>query len=465
MTKNVPVIEMRTESDALGALSVPVDALYGACTARALTNFVLSGRRLCDEPLLVQALAALKGSAAQANSDLDNLTSTHASAIVDAAREMTDGLLDAHLLVDLLEGSGGTSTNMNVNEVLANRALQQLGKAPGDYLSLSPNDHVNRSQSTNDVIPSAIKIACWLGLAGLIEQIDCLKSSFRKKSREFAHLPRLGRTCLQDAQPMTLGNAFGAYATLCERLGAQLAERRSELLELPLGATAIGTGLGAPKEFGFRAVEALRGWIDAGWERSADLFDGLANADGYARLSAELRSTGLALAKIANDFQILSSGPQGGFAELKLPEVQAGSSIMPGKVNPVIPMAVCQTAFAVSGNDAAIAQACQAGQLEINPYEPLIGAKLLDSIRLLTNAATLFDQKCVSLIEADADRMLDALMRSSAMATALLPSLGYRKASDLVKTAQQQGRRFVDVAIEAGVLDQDALDRLLLADK
>jgi len=446
---------MRTEADFLGEVCLAADCLYGVQTARALENFGFSGRPLGSQRHFVEALALVKAAAARANRRLGTLDQSRAGAIEAACRDMRAGELSQHLVVDMMEGSGGTSINMNVNEVAANRALQHLGHDPGHYAKVHPNDHVNRSQSTNDVIPTAIKMACRAALGPAVDSLERLAAGFRQKQAAFASDLRLGRTCLQDAQPMTLGQAFSAYAEVTERLARELRARAQDLLELPLGATAIGTGFGAPRGYRETVIAELGELTGESWRGAANLFDGLANADVYARLSAEVRGAGLSVAKIGNDLQILSSGPAGGIGELKLPPVQAGSSIMPGKVNPVLPMAMCQIGFAVAGYDAVVAQACQQGQLEINPYEPVIALHLFDAIRLIETGADRFLRYCVAGIEPDRRRMAANLEASSAVATALLPVLGYGPVSELVRDAQARGTSFAALADERGVLSRE----------
>jgi aspartate ammonia-lyase len=447
----------------LGEVSVPRAALYGIHTARARANFPDSGRQLCDEPTLVAAFAHVKRAAAAANASLGQIETRHAQAIAAAAGELIAGEHRQWLTVDLMEGAGGTSLNMNINEVLANRALELLGRLPGEYSYLHPNDHVNRGQSTNDVVPSAILMACHEGLGHLADELATLAAAFHDKQEQFKDQLRLGRTCLQDAQPMMLGDAFGAFASLSRRLSGAVRARMRDCLELPLGATAIGTGLGASPGYRGRAIEALREATGHEWRSAPDLFDALANADVYARLSAELRGVAIALGKVAGDLILLSSGPDGGIAELRLPAVQAGSSIMPGKVNPVIPMSACQVGFAVVGYDAIVAMACQQGQLEINAYEPVIATHLLASLRLVRNTVAQLAKRCVRGIEVNEQRASDLLLKSSAVASALLPRLGYEAATRLVREAQSRGVSFLDIADEQGVLRREEALALIRA--
>jgi aspartate ammonia-lyase len=448
--------ETRSERDFLGTVEIPAEALWGVHTARAAANFPFSGHRLGDEPELVRAFAEIKAAAAAANRDLNVLGEDKAAAIQRAAFEVRDGAHLSQFVVDLLEGSGGTSLNMNVNEVLANRGLELLGRPRGDYASLHPNDDVNRSQSTNDVVPSAIKMAAYRAAAPLIDALESLARAFAEKAKEFDDDLKLGRTCLQDAQPMRLGQAFEGHATLAKRLASQIAQRRDELAELPLGGTAIGTGFGAPGGFRERVFVHLTTISGLPLRPAGNLFDAMSNADGFARFSAELRTAAIALMKIAEDFILLSSGPNGGMGELELPALQAGSSIMPGKINPVMPMALVQIATAVFGNDACVAFASARGQLEINTYEPVMASRLLDSARLLASGVRAFNERCVSGVKANREHALRLLLESSALATALVAQLGYERVAELVRRAQAEGRSFLEVAEGEKLLSRDS---------
>lgn len=340
------------------------------------------------------------------------------------------------------------------NEVLANRALVLIGQAPGSYSQIHPNDHVNRSQSTNDVLPTAIKVAAYAMLEELVISLAELEDAFRSKAEEYNGVLRLGRTCLQDAQPMTVGQLFGGYASLTNRLISEIRIRRNELRELPLGGTAIGTGLGAPAEYRDIALAQLSEITGVQWKPASDTFDAMQNIDTLGRLSAELKTCAMSLGKIGADFIILSSGPAGGLGELVLPALQAGSSIMPGKVNPVQPMALCQVSFAVAGHDTTISIAVQQGQLEVNHYEPLIAAYLFSSIRMLTNEIRLFARKCVKETKIDEDRTLQNLVKSSAIATAIVPILGYDTVAALVRKGMRERKTFLSVVEEAGHLNK-----------
>ncbi len=447
---------LRTESDYLGSVDIEADSLIGVHTARGRANLAVSSRTIASEPAFCRALAQCKWAAALANRDVGVLEARPCEAIVQACREVAEGRHDAFLVVDLMEGSGGTSTNMNLNEVIANRAQQLMGGALGTYDMVHPNDHVNRSQSTNDVYPSAMKIAAYALMGPLVEEVGRLAGSLAGKSREFGGILHLGRTCLQDAQPMTLGQPFDGYGALAARLAAELDQVRAQLTVLPLGGTAIGTGFGAPAGYKSRVFEHLGAITGVDFVAAQNPFDAMQNLDAFCRVSGELRTCATSLAKVASDLMLLASGPEGGVAELELPAVQAGSSIMPGKINPVIPMTMIQVSFAVLGNDVTVAQANQAGQLEINHFEPVAASRVFDSIRLLTNAVRLFRERCVEGVRACVASNEQHLMQSSAIATALVPRLGYARVSAIVRQAEAEGRPLLDVLEAQGILDREA---------
>jgi len=442
----------RTERDYWGDVSIPQGKLYGVNSARGVENLSVSSRTIAHEPAFVKAFARCKLAAALANRELGVLTDQQCHAIAGACREIVDGLHADSLVVDLLEGSGGTSTNMNFNEVIANRAQQLLGGEPGRYDLVHPNDHVNRSQSTNDVYPAAMKMATHELLAPLIEEVLRLERAFRAKATEFRDVLHLGRTCLQDGQPMRLGQVFGGYAELSKRLAAELGEVRGKLLALPLGGTAIGTGFGSPPGYRRAVFAHLAEITGVAFTAPENSFDAMQNMDVFSRVSAELRVCGTSLAKVASDFILMSSGPVGGLGELTLPAVQAGSSIMPGKVNPVVPMAIVQIGFAVVGNDNCVAQAVQYGQLEINHFEPVVADRVFESIQLLTNGVNLLREKCVTGIRADAEINERHLFESMAVATALIPTLGYAQVSKLARQSVQESKPLIKILEDTGVL-------------
>jgi aspartate ammonia-lyase len=429
--------------------------LYGVATLRGQENFDISFHKLGDAPELLKALAQIKRAAAAANRDIGILPRDVAQAIDKAAEEIECGLHSDQFIVDLLEGSGGTSINMNVNEVIANRALQILGDEPGNYRRIHPNDHVNTGQSTNDVLPAAVKLAVYDKASSLISALGHLAACLEVKAIEFADVLRIGRTCMQAAQPMRLGQAFGGYAASIRRLESKLAQAREDMLVLPLGGTAIGTGLGSAPGYRSAVYRHLKAFVGADVRPGDDMFDAMQNADAFARVSSEIRICGEVIGKIASDLIILSSGPNSGVGELRLPSVQPGSSIMPGKVNPVLPMMMQQVAFAVVGNDAAVSLAALQGQLEINHFEPVIASRLFDSIELLAKSSRIFADKCIAGIEADEEQSLKNLMQSSALATVFVPKLGYAEVSRLVQASAIERRPFIDLAIERGLLSND----------
>lgn len=444
----------RLETDYVGDVHIPAGKLYGVNSVRGFDNLSVSPLTIAHYPAFRDAFAQCKWAAALANQTCGVIALPQCKAIVQACSEVIAGQCDDSLIVDLLEGSGGTSTNMNFNEVIANRAQQLMGHAAGSYEVVHPNDHVNASQSTNDVYPAALKIATYAMLGPLIDEVEQLATRFDEKAGQFADVLHLGRTCLQDAQPMRLGQVFSGYADLTHRLGAELASVRDKLRTLPLGGTAIGTGFGAPAAYRASVYRHLVQITGIEYQAPSNAFDAMQNMDVFSRVSAELRTCSASLAKIASDLTLLSSGPVGGIGELKLPEAQAGSSIMPGKVNPVLPMAMIQLSFAVIGNDVAVAQAVQAGQLEINHYEPLVASRVFDSIALLTQGIQRFREKCVSGITADAQRNEQHLSDSMAVATALVPKLGYARVSQLARQSVAQGRSLLSILEESGLMSQ-----------
>jgi len=454
----------RLESDSLGEVTLSSDCLYGINTARGRENFAISHRALRDEPAFVRALARVKKAAALANLDLCVLPPDTANAIVAACEEIADGRHHDHFVIDMLEGSGGTSINMNANEVIANRALQIRGGSPGDYRRIHPNDHVNLGQSTNDVVPTALKLAVYEKAGPFLRVLDDLAAALTVKADEFSDVLRLGRTCLQSAQPMTLGQAFGGYAAAVGRARETAAAVADGLLIVPLGGTAIGTGLGAAagyREAALRYLAEVTGWPISG---SDNLFDGMQNADQFARFSNELRTAANIIGKIASDLVILSSGPTGGIGEVQLPATQAGSSIMPGKINPVMPMMMQQVAFAVTGNDLAVSMAVLQGQLEINHFEPIIASRLFDSLDLLINGTRLFTERCINGLAANREQSLHNLLESSALATVFIPRLGYETTTALVKQSLKEKRPFSALVIERGLLtESDVLALLFLS--
>lgn len=445
---------LRIEKDYVGEVAIPGDKLYGVNSVRGMENLSVSSQTVGHYAEFVKAFAYVKWAAAMANRDCGVLEPRVCDAIVQACQDVIDGHCTDSLIVDLMEGSGGTSSNMNFNEVIANRAQQILGKPAGSYEVVHPNDHVNRSQSTNDAYPTAQKIATYEMLAPLIDAVGELANTFDLKAKEFRDILHLGRTCLQDAQPMRLGHVFEGYAAVTHRLQSELVAVRTKLLTLPLGGTAIGTGFGAPEGYRAAAYAHLGKLTGVPYAVPDNSFDAMQNMDTFSRVSAELRTCATALAKIASDLTVLSSGPVGGLGELRLPEAQAGSSIMPGKVNPVLAMAMIQLSFAVVGNDVAVAQAVQYGELEINHFEPVVASRVFDSIYLLTNGIQRFNTKCVAGITADQALNERHLLESMAVATALVPRLGYAQVSKLARQSVNEQRALVAILAESGILSE-----------
>ncbi len=456
------MVGVRKEKDVLGEVELQADALIGINSMRCSENFRISGRPLANRRSLVRGFGFVKRAAALANAETGALPPAIVDAIVASCLELERGDHDAHLICDMLEGSGGTSANMNVNEVLANVALIKLGQAPGDYAALHPNDVINMGQSTNDVVPTAIKLALHESIGPCIELLDRLDTTLSAKQREFAPTLRLGRTCLQDAQPMTLGQMFGGYAAVIRRHHDQLAALRGDLLAVPLGGTAVGTGFGVRPGYRTAVLRHLSKVSGLEVRPVGDSFDAMQNCDGFARLSAEMKALANTLWKIGNDLILLASGPAGGIGEICLPKVQAGSSIMPGKMNPVIPMTMCQVALAVNGNDLAVSLAAQQGLLDLNHYEMLIADRMLDSLTLIEGAMNAFATLCLADLKADELASRQHLRASSALATILVSSLGYDKVSELVRDAPLHGRSFVDHAIFEGFIAETDVETMFM---
>jgi aspartate ammonia-lyase len=452
----------RRETDLLGSLDVPADALWGIHTLRAVENFPLARRPVHRG--LVHAYGAVKLAAARTNRELGCWDDSKAAAIEAACQEMIDGRLDEHVVVDALQGGAGTSTNMNVNEVLANRALQLLGRPLGDYRSVNPHDDINLHQSTNDTYPTALRVAAIFGLRALEQKVIALLEAFQQKEKQFANVVKIGRTELQDAVLVTLGREMGAYAEALARDRWRIYKCEERLRTVNLGGTAIGTGLGAPRQYIFRAVEHLKQITGLGLARAENLVEATQNADAFIEVGGMLRTLAGNLLKIANDLRLLSSGPHAGLGEIRLPPRQAGSSIMPGKVNPVIAEAVAQAALAVMGHDQAILHAASGGNLELNPFLPLVADSLLTSLDLLANACDIFARLCVAGIEADVEQCRRNVHNSTATLTALIERIGYDAAEHLAEhldetkgDPQQTIRHFV---VEHGMMTAAEFDEL-----
>jgi aspartate ammonia-lyase len=427
------VAQMRIEQDSLGSVAVPINAYYGPQTARAIKNFSISGIPVGHFPEFIRALALVKKAAARANRKLGALAPEKAEAIEAACDEIIAGDFLSEFPLDVFQGGAGTSTNMNINEVIANRALERLGLARGRYDVIHPNNDVNLSQSTNDVYPTAIRLSIIFTHGPLRDALERLADEFERKAETFTEIVKLGRTQLQDAVPMTLGQEFNAFASTLREDVARLSESVSFFTEVNLGGTAIGTGINTDPAYQEIAIEELLSLSGLALKPASDLVEACWDTGAFVLFSGVLKRTATKLSKICNDLRLLSSGPRGGLNEINLPPLQPGSSIMPGKVNPVIPEVVNQVAFHVIGADLTITLAAEAGQLQLNVMEPVIAYHILQSIKLLTNAVQTLREKCVVGITANADRCRSHLESSTAVATALTPLIGYERAAELAK--------------------------------
>lgn len=441
----------RNEEDALGILAVPQDVLYGGQTARALDNFNISGIPIGHFPELVRALGMVKLACARANHATGFLSEKKLTAIEAACVDLMAGKLDAEFVVDVFQGGAGTSTNMNANEVIANRGLEIMGYARGEYGKLHPNDDVNRSQSTNDVYPTAVRLSALISRAALQDSLRGLIAALEERSGAFSHVVKVGRTQLQDAVPMTLGQEFGAFAATLREDMSRLDESAALFREINLGGTAVGTRINASQEYIQHAVKELAQISGEPFVSSVNLFEASWDTGGFVTFSGTLRRIAVKLSKICNDLRLLASGPRSGIGEIALPAVQPGSSIMPGKVNPVIPEAVNQVCFQVIGNDLVVTFAAEHGQLQLNAFEPVIIYNILTSMRLLTQAMKILAQKCVSGIAADEGRCEAGAHATIALATALVPVVGYAESSRIAKEALASGSSVAEVAIRHGL--------------
>ena len=450
----------RTETDLLGIRQIPANSMWGIHTTRALENFQLSGSSV--HPELVKAYGEVKLACLQTNRQLGCFPETSkANAIEKACAEMTAGLLTNYVVVDSFQGGAGTSTNMNVNEVIANRALEHAGREKGDYSFISPLGDVNLHQSTNDTYPTALKIAAIRMIRQLEQSVLALQEAFQAKEKEFAHVVKIGRTQLQDAVLTTLGREMGAYAEAFNRDRWRFSKCEERLRVVNLGGTAIGSGLGAPRQFIFRVVDNLRENTGIGLARAENLIDSTQNADVFVEVSGMLKACAVSILKISNDLRLMASGPDAGFAEIILPEKQAGSSIMPGKVNPVIPEAAAQAAMVVMGNDIVIAHAAAGGNLELNQFMPLIAYSLFESIDLLTNATKMLRVHCVQGLTANEERCRENVMNSTALITAIIPAVGYEKACSIVNKAKHEQKPVWSAIIDSGLINELELRGLI----
>ena len=453
--------QKRAETDLLGRREVPAEAYWGIHTLRAVENFPVTGRTIGSNAHLVRALAAVKWSAARANADLGILDEERASAICAACDEILDGGFHDQFVVDVIQGGAGTSTNMNANEVIANRALEILGHGRGEYRHLHPNEHVNAGQSTNDVYPTAVNVATIRAVGELDEAMSVLQQAFARKAAEFSSVVKMGRTQLQDAVPMTLGQEFGAFAVMIDEDRHRLREAATLVHEINLGATAIGTGLNAPVGYADKAVGHLRDKTGLDLVSAHDLVEATQDVGQFVHLSGVLKRVAVKLSKICNDLRLLSSGPRAGLGEINLPPVQAGSSIMPGKVNPVIPEVVSQVAYEVIGNDVTITMAAEAGQLQLNAFEPVIFYSLSRSIAHLIAACGTLETNCIRGITANRERLRASVENSIGIVTALNPYIGYAHATEVALEAHVSGRGVAELVLEKGLMTREKLDAVL----
>ncbi|MBI4832744.1 MAG: aspartate ammonia-lyase [Candidatus Lindowbacteria bacterium] len=450
----------RSEFDLLGEVRLPADSLHGVHTVRAIENFPLANRHV--HPELVRAYGTVKLACAVTNRALRAWQDdAKAEAIESACKEMADGLLNDFIEVDCLQGGAGTSTNMNVNEVLANRALQILGKPLGNHEHISPLDDINLHQSTNDTYPTALRLAAIRLLRELEEQVVALQEAFQTKESQFAHVVKIGRTEMQDAVLTTLGREMSAYAEAFSRDRWRIYKCEERLRVVNLGGTAIGTGIAAPRQFIFRVVDVLRELTGIGFARAENMIDATQNSDVFVEVSGILKACASSLLKLCSDLRLMASGPDAGLGEIRLPPRQAGSSIMPGKVNPVIPEAVSQVAMLVMGYDQTIAVAAALGSLELNPFLPLIANCLLEGCTLLAHGCDILRRLCVEGIEADEDRCRKHVESSTATATALLPLIGYEAACRLVGLARKTGSSIKDLAVAERMTTPEQFDELV----
>lgn len=453
------VNQFRVEEDLIGEKQVPASAYYGIQSIRAGENFNITGYTVDSE--LIIAIAYVKKAAALANMEIGSLEDTIGNAIVAAADEIIEGKLHDEFIVDPIQGGAGTSTNMNANEVIANRALEILGKEKGDYDVIHPNTHVNMAQSTNDAFPTAIHISTHRLIAKLEKTMQKLADTFEKKGTEFNDVIKMGRTHLQDAVPIRLGQEFNAYGRVLSRDIKRLKQSSESLLEINLGATAVGTGLNADPQYMKRAVEILADLTNISYRNAEDLVDATQNTDGYTEVSSALKICMLNMSKVANDLRLMSSGPRTGFAELTLPARQPGSSIMPGKINPVICEVVNQVAFQVAGNDLTVSLASEAGQFELNVMEPVLVYNLHQSLHIMNQVLEVFGEFCIEGIEANIEMCQHYVDKSLGIITALNPHIGYQAATEIAKEALETGASIRELVLRDNILTEEKIDRIL----
>ncbi len=454
-------VDARIESDSLGTMRIPATVYWGIHTARALENFPITRRAIYNYPDLIDAIARVKQAAARANAELGVLDAQKAALIDQVCEEIANGSLHEEFVVGVIQGGAGTSTNMNANEVIANRCLELMGRPRGDYAALHPIDDVNRSQSTNDVYPTSIKLAMVLSLKRLLVEHRLLTQSFAAKGQEFSGILKIGRTQLQDAVPMTLGQEFSGFATTLGEDYDRLSEVVPWLNEINLGATAIGTGITADPRYADAVRRHLVEITGIPMETAPDLIEATSDAGVFMTLSGTLKRAAVKLSKICNDLRLISSGPQAGFGEINLPPRQAGSSIMPGKVNPVIPEVVNQVAFSVIGADATVTAAAEAGQLQLNAFEPVIAHSILQSLAWMTNAVRTLRVNCVDGITANAERLATQVETSVGVVTALTPYIGYAAAATLAHTALLTNSSIAELVVSSELMTADEVAKVL----
>lgn len=451
----------RIESDLIGSREVPESALYGVQTLRGIENFNISKFHLNEYPLFIQGLAITKMGAAMANRELDLLTEEQANAIIEACKEILDGKHHDQFPVDMIQGGAGTTTNMNANEVIANRALELMGHKRGEYQFCSPNDAVNRSQSTNDAYPTAIHIGLYYTHLKLVEHFKALIASFRKKAKEMAHIVKMGRTQLEDAVPMTLGQTFNGFASILEQEVANLNYAAQDFLTVNMGATAIGTGITAEPGYAEKCVAALRKITGLEIRLAEDLVGATSDTSCMVGYSGAMRRIAVKMNKICNDLRLLASGPRCGFGEINLPAMQPGSSIMPGKVNPVIPEVMNQISYKVIGNDLCITMSGEAAQMELNAMEPVMAQCCFESADLFMNGFDTLRTLCIDGITANEDRCRQEVHDSIGVVTALNPVIGYKNSTKIAKEAQQTGKGVYELVLEHDILSKEDLDTIL----
>jgi aspartate ammonia-lyase len=460
----MPQSDTRLEHDLLGDLAVPDAAYYGVHTLRAVQNFPISQTTIAIYPELIRSLASIKQAAALANHELKLLDTERRDAIVRACEDIRAGQLQDQFVVDVIQGGAGTSTNMNANEVVANRALEHLGHRRGEYQFLHPNEHVNMSQSTNDVYPTALKLATYFGIFRLVDAMAVLRGAFEAKAEEFQDVLKMGRTQLQDAVPMTLGQEFSTYAVMIGEDEDRLKEAAMLIREINMGATAIGTGITAHPGYASLVCRRLSEITGIPLVTAPNLVEATQDCGAFVQLSGVLKRVAVKLSKTCNDLRLLSSGPRAGLNEINLPPVQAGSSIMPGKVNPVIPEVVNQIAFEVIGNDVTVTFAAEAGQLQLNAFEPIIAHSLFKSTAHLRQGCLTLAERCIRGITANRDALRASVEGSIGIVTALNPYIGYANATAVAQEAHLSGRRVYDVVLERGLLPKEKLDEILRPD-